>query len=165
MMSKSERIVRAGLPDLLARLWRYALVLTKDETAAELLTQATVAQAVEMADEYPVGTRLPAWCFGIMALSYQTLGQNRLVANGTPKLPKLDKTALDPKMKAMFDYVLTLPLTQRVTVFLVYVEGYKYREAADLMNVPIGTVMSRLSESRKILHAILDDAPDALPAR
>jgi len=46
-----------------------------------------------------------------------------------------------------------LPEAQRIVVLLVYVEGYRYREAAEMLNIPIGTVMSRLAAARKTIQA------------
>jgi RNA polymerase sigma-70 factor (ECF subfamily) len=51
----------------------------------------------------------------------------------------------------VLNQVNTLPEAQRQAVFLVYVEGYSYKEAAELMDIPIGTVMSRLATARRVI--------------
>ncbi|MCY4181232.1 MAG: hypothetical protein OXD48_13345, partial [Litoreibacter sp.] len=51
------------------------------------------------------------------------------------------------------DRVQTLPEAHRITTLLVYVEGYSYKDAAELLNIPIGTVMSRLAAARKAIKA------------
>jgi RNA polymerase sigma-70 factor (ECF subfamily) len=61
----------------------------------------------------------------------------------------------------VFTQVMHLPEAQRETVMLVFVEGYSYREAAALLEVPIGTIMSRLSNARQKLKAVMQhDAAD-----
>jgi RNA polymerase sigma-70 factor (ECF subfamily) len=57
--------------------------------------------------------------------------------------------------------VMALPEALRVTVVLVYLEGFKYAEAAEILDIPIGTVMSRLSSARKALQADLADKKEA----
>ncbi len=57
----------------------------------------------------------------------------------------------------MLDRVQGLPEGQRLTVLLVYLEGYSYREAAQMMDIPIGTVMSRLSTARKTISDLFED--------
>ena len=60
----------------------------------------------------------------------------------------------------MLDKVMALPEAQRVTVLLVYVDGYKYAEAAEILDIPVGTIMSRLSAARSKLASDLKDARD-----
>ena len=66
-MSEASRLeVRAGLQSSLARLWRYALVLSKARDAADDLVQATCLRAIEHADQFVPGTRADRWLFAIL---------------------------------------------------------------------------------------------------
>ena len=69
MSETSRREVRAGLEDCLARLWRYAIVLSKSRDAADDLVQATCLRAIERADQFAPGTRLDRWLFSILRQS------------------------------------------------------------------------------------------------
>lgn len=60
--------------------------------------------------------------------------------------------------RQVLDRVQALPDGQRLAVLLVYVEGYSYRETAELMDIPVGTVMSRLSAARKNISGLFEDA-------
>jgi len=62
--------------------------------------------------------------------------------------------------REVLDRVMSLPEAQRVTVMLVYVEGFKYAQAAEILDIPIGTVMSRLAAARATLASLLKDAKD-----
>ena len=66
MSEASQREVRAGLEPCLARLWRYALILSRANDAAEDLVQATCLRAIERADQFAPGTRLDRWLFAIL---------------------------------------------------------------------------------------------------
>src|SRR6202522_4085670 len=66
MSEASRREVRAGLEPSLARLWRYALVLSKARDAADDLVQATCLRAIERADQFAPGTRVDRWLFAIL---------------------------------------------------------------------------------------------------
>jgi len=56
------------------------------------------------------------------------------------------------------DHVMALPDAQRITVFLVYIEGLSYRETSQILNIPVGTVMSRLATARHNLSHLNDEA-------
>lgn len=165
MSSKGEKVIRAGLPDLLPRLWRYGLVLTRSQTAAEELTRATLKHAIESAEEYKLGSRLGAWAFlGMSNLRQKDLRdqqkdkKNTAAFSNIVDLPTMDKsTALDPINTRTFDLIMSLPEAQRRTVFLVYVEGYRYKEVAELLNVPIGTIIARLAAARRTINLLLSD--------
>ena len=75
--------------------------------------------------------------------------------------PHLGKTCDGPVKQQ----VSALPEAQRNAVFLVYVEGFTYQEAADTLSVPIGTVMSRLAAARSTLAKTLSPAPSAREKR
>lgn len=157
-------MVRNGLPALAPRLWRYALVLSKNEEDARDLAQATVLRALERAEQFQPGSRLDRWCFAILASIWKNELRSRSVRRGAGLVNVEDVAlisnapAIDVNILArqMLSYLNTLPDAQREAMFLVYVEGYSYQEAADRQQVPIGTVMSRLANGRAKLKQLAD---------
>ncbi len=153
----SEDEIRESLPDLYPRLWRFALALTGQAHHADDLAQAAALRAIEKADKYQADTQLDAWVFTIARRIWLNEMRAAKVRN-EGNLVSLDAIELpDPRSgpetnifhREVFNNVMALPEAQRVTVLLVYVEGYAYKEAADMLDIPIGTVMSRLSAARK----------------
>lgn len=162
MTAKSYDVIVSELPALLPRLWRYGLVLARDPVAAEGLVQATCVRALERSSQFTVGTRLDRWLFSIL----RSIWINHLRAQRI----RTGQGVVDPEQVLVTDgvqeietnifagqvlkQVLELPEAQRETLLLVYVEGLTYREAADVLNVPMGTVMSRLAAARLKLSAL-----------
>ncbi|MEM0927964.1 MAG: RNA polymerase sigma factor [Pseudomonadota bacterium] len=150
--------VEAGIEALLPRFWRFAISLTRDPQKAEDLVQDTCLRMLEKWEYFRPGTHLDRWGFTVMANLWRT-GLRRKV----PQL--LDEEAMErvedyaplPDRNLFIGQVLdaidALPEAQRSLVVLVYGEGFSYREAAEIMDVPIGTVMSRLHTARaKLAH-------------
>lgn len=151
---------------LLPRLRRMARVLAWEPADADDLTQLTVERALLRRDQWRPGTRLDSWMFRIMrnawideARSRQRHGRvlappeaGALAADpGAPSLEaRLEATAVERALGA-------LPEDQRVAVALVLIEGLSYQEAADSLEVPIGTLTSRLARGRATLQTALID--------
>jgi RNA polymerase sigma-70 factor (ECF subfamily) len=162
----SHEVVRTGLAPLLGRLWRYGVVLSGSRDTAEDLVQATCVRALEKAHQFTPGTRLDRWVFTILhsiwlneirAARYR---RGAGVVDAESVLVFDGIAAIEANISAgqVLRRVQGLPEAQRETVFLVYVEGLTYREAAELLGVPIGTVMSRLAGARERL-AGMNDTP------
>ena len=156
MREASRREVRAGLEPSLARLWRYALVLSKARDAADDLAQATCLRAIERADQFAPGTRIDRWLFAILRsiwlneIRSQRIGglvdaEDALISDGAREM-ETNITA-----STVLRAIGGLPEAQRETILLVYAEGYSYAEAAVALGVPIGTIMSRLAAGRAAL--------------
>ena len=152
----SEADIRSGLTEHLARLWRYGLVLSHQRDVADDLVQATCVRALERADQFIAGTRLDRWLFSILHSIWLNEIRARRVRQGQGFVDA-DETlsfdgARDTETHVMANQVLkqvnALPDAQRSAVFLAYVEGLSYREVAAILDVPIGTVMSRLAAAR-----------------
>ncbi len=152
----SEADIRSGLTEHLARLWRYGLVLSHQRDVADDLVQATCVRALERADQFVAGTRLDRWLFSILHSIWLNEIRARRVRQGQGFVDA-DETlsfdgARDTETHVMANQVLkqvnALPDAQRSAVFLAYVEGLSYREVAAILDVPIGTVMSRLAAAR-----------------
>jgi RNA polymerase sigma-70 factor (ECF subfamily) len=152
----SEADIRSGLTENLARLWRYGLVLSHQRDVAEDLVQATCLRALERADQFMPGTRLDRWLFSILHSIWLNEIRARRVRQGQGFVDAADALtfdgAYDTETHVMAGQVLrqvnALPEAQRTAVFLAYVEGLSYREVAGILDIPIGTVMSRLAAAR-----------------
>ena len=161
-VERSEEIVRAELPQLLSRLWRYGLVLSRDRSTAEDLVQATCVRALERARQFTPGTRLDRWVLAILHSIWLNEVRSRRIREGAGNVDATDALVFEGEREIeqnilaaqVFNAVQALPEAQRVALFLVYVEGLSYREAADLLHIPIGTVMSRLAAARAKLSGL-----------
>lgn len=152
----SHEAVKSGLAAELKRLWRYGLVLSGSRDAAEDLVQATCLRALERAHQFSPGTRLDRWLFAILRSIWLNdlrarrvrQGQGIVDAETALVFDGLREIESNIAARQVLRRVQALPEAQRETVFLVYVEGMTYREAAEALSIPIGTVMSRLSAAR-----------------
>jgi RNA polymerase sigma-70 factor (ECF subfamily) len=153
--------VRRELPQHLARLWRFGLVLSGQRHAAEDLVQATCVRALERADQFQIGSRLDRWLLTIMHSIWQNEVRSRRVRQGQGFVDAETVLVTDGVGTAetrvlgneTIRQVQALPDAQRETVFLAYVEQMTYRETADVLGIPIGTVMSRLAAARAAFSA------------
>src|ERR1700733_13876403 len=159
MSEASRREVRAGLEPSLARLWRYALVLSRARDVADDLVQATCLRAIERADQFVPGTRVDRWLFAILRSIWLNEIRSRGIREGgrfaqpdevyTTDGPR--ETELNITASAVLRAIEQLPEAQRETVVLGYGEVYAYAEAAAVLAVPVRTVMSRLATARAAL--------------
>ena len=148
------------LPGLLPRLWQFAMRLTRDEHDAQDLVQRCCVRALERRAQWQPGTSLLSWLFAIEHSIWinelrrpQRLRTESLDApDAIPAEDRPDPQARDPWQHAHYRQVVArveaLPEAQRTVMLLVAVEGLSYREAAEVLEVPIGTVMSRLARAR-----------------
>ena len=138
------------------KFWRYCLVLTGDKERADDLAQAACARALEKADQFQVGTHLDRWMFRLIQRLWINELRKESVRIGGGLAPIEEANLIDPDLdpekkllgREVLLEVMRLPEAQRTTVLLVYVEGYSYRDAAMVLDIPIGTVMSRLAVAR-----------------
>lgn len=149
---------------LLPRLRRFALGLTRKPEDADDLVQAAVERALSNLDRWKEGSRLDSWLFRIMQnlwIDQVRAQRTRGVSAGDAELPDLpgedgrDVNEARLTLRATLDAVWRLPDDQRAVMMLIVVEGYSYREAAEVLDVPIGTVMSRLARARMGLERML----------
>ena len=165
MTTSGHDAVMAGLASYLDRLWRYGLVLSGNRTVAEDLVQATCLRALERAHQFEAGTRLDRWLFSILhsiwlneirAARYRQ-GEGLVDAESALVFDGIKEIETNILAAQVLKEVQSLPEAQRETVFLVYGEGLTYREAAEILAIPIGTVMSRLAGARVKLAALASE--------
>jgi RNA polymerase sigma-70 factor, ECF subfamily len=155
----SDDPLQRDLPQMLPRLWRFALRLTRNTSDAEDLLQRCCVRALERRLQFRPGSAMLSWLFCIMHsiwLNELRSAQRRREASiqGAEVFDIEDVAASsgDPEQGLWYRQVVgaveQLPEAQRLVMLLVAVEGLSYGEAADVLNVPIGTVMSRLSRAR-----------------
>jgi RNA polymerase sigma-70 factor (ECF subfamily) len=167
-----ERAVRTGLGMLLPRLWRFAVVLTRDRAAADDLVQATCLRALDRAQQFDPATRLDRWTFAILASIWRNEARRklifaRIVEGGLPgMLPEDEGASAEEALFARRVVALVdrLPEAQRAAVALVYLEDFTYREAAQALDIPVGTVTSRLAAARGTLLRMIEDGATARAA-
>ncbi|WP_374471903.1 RNA polymerase sigma factor [Phenylobacterium sp.] len=160
--------IRSQIVALLPRLRRLARVLTRDTVDADDLVQLTVERALVRTDQYRPGTRLDSWMFRIMKNAWIDESRAR-TRRGAVLAPEEDGTRVGSDGAGDMEARLAareveaamakLPQDQRLAVALVLVEGLSYREAAEVLEVPEGTLTSRLVRGRQALMGHLQEAP------
>lgn len=156
--------LRRDLPQHLPALWRYALALSARLDIADDLVQATCVRAIERAEQFRPGTSLIAWLVTICRsiwlneLRSRTIRDHQSLGGDLLDLPDTHPgTEANIFAREVFAKVMQLPEAQRETVVLAYVEGFTYSEVAAALDIPIGTVMSRLSAARAKLRPLAGD--------
>lgn len=153
--------IREQMTALLPRLRRFAASLTGNIPDADDLVQDTVERALRNLHRWKPGTRLDSWMYRIAQnIWIDAVRARRVRAAGNADPPE-EALAFDGvrAAEAKLSFADTcralgeLPEEQRAVVALVLIEGLAYREAAEILDVPIGTVTSRLARARETLTA------------
>lgn len=158
------------LPDItrhIPALRRYALVLTRDAGQVEDLVQESLARALAASHGWRPGSDLRAW---LLSITHNTFisgwRRDQVARTGLERvadtLPRPSQPVLpDLRVEArqVVDRLLSLPDGMREILLLAVVEEMSYREIADMLNIPLGTVMSRLARARIALRARVEDGP------
>jgi RNA polymerase sigma-70 factor (ECF subfamily) len=162
-MTESADPVREGLIELLPRLRRFARSLTGNVHDADDLVQIAIERALMRSAQWQAGTRLDSWMFGIVRNAFidEARSRRRRAQVFAPaeagEHVGMPGSGNDADILAVEAALAGLPEEQRSAVSLVLIEGLSYKEAAEAMNVPIGTLTSRLARGREALQAILSD--------
>ena len=165
--------VRLQLAAHLTRLWRYGMVLSHNRDMAEELVQSTCVRALEKSAQYEPGTRIDRWLFAILHSIWISdlrarrvrMGQGFVESDFIEAPDTRDQDDDNRHYRQVMRRVNALPEAQRNALFLVYVEGFTYQEAAQTLSVPIGTIMSRLATARATLAKPADVPPSAQEKR
>ncbi len=161
--------VRSSMIELLPRLRKFAFALTGSSDQADDLVQDTCERALARMDQWVPGTRLDSWMYRIAQNIWLDRGRARKVRGevvnieDVPNLQGVDGREITEKrltLEAVNAGMIRLTDDQRVLIALVCVDGLSYQEAADVLELPIGTVMSRLARARKTLSAAIGEVPE-----
>jgi RNA polymerase sigma-70 factor (ECF subfamily) len=152
------------LAALLPRLRRFAHGLSRNPTDADDLTQLTVERALRSQDQWQAGTRLDSWSYRIMRNLWIDTVRARSRRERFEAPPEeaasigddpREKVDASIELKRAMAAMARLPDEQREVVTLILVEGFGYREVAEMLDLPIGTVSSRLVRGRNALLEML----------
>lgn len=146
--------------DLLPRLRRLARVLTRDVTAADDLVQIAVERALSRRDQWRPGTRLDSWVMRIMKNAWidETRSRSRwgkVLEAEDAGVNVADVSERPAEQMAIAQAMAALPDEQRIAVALVLVDGLSYAEAAEVLEIPPGTLNSRVVRGRAALMEAL----------
>jgi RNA polymerase sigma-70 factor (ECF subfamily) len=168
-MTEFARLLETEIP----RLRRYARALTRDVTRADDLVQNCLTRAVAKQHLWQPGTDLRAWLFTILHNQHVNdvrrsvrEGVNVAVEEMAPVLSVYPSVMGTLQLRDLEAAMTKLPQEQRQVILLVGLEGLRYEEVALILNVPVGTVRSRLSRGRDQLRRLMeiDDEAEAAPA-
>jgi RNA polymerase sigma-70 factor (ECF subfamily) len=165
--TRSEDFEQLALP-LFPSLYNHAFWLTRNQAEAEDLVQETFTKSLRAFDSFQSGTNFKAWIFRILRNSFLTT-RTGIAASRTvflEDLPEtLDTTSSGPtpednlirldNQAALHAALEQLPPPLREALLLCDVEEIKYKDIAAILDVPIGTVMSRISRARTTLRQLL----------
>lgn len=153
--------IRGEIVVLLPRLRRFARGLSATQDDADDLVQAACERALRSIDSFEPGTRLDSWMFRIVRNLWidqtrrthlESLDENaaEIVGDDGPRI-------IDARLELadLRERIAALPSHQREVLILVCVEDLSYRDTAEILNVPVGTVMSRLARARQALGVTL----------
>lgn len=161
--------LKRDLIALLPRLRRFARSLTRSMPEADDLVQEACLRALSRSDQWDPSQPLDRWMFRITRNLWISELRKRGVRIGQGQVPAEDAVELvspetgEHRVAAnqLQAQVLALPEDLRAVLLAVSVEGYSYAEAAELLDVPIGTVMSRVHRARKALATELSEMSGA----
>ena len=154
------------LSALLPRLRRFAHGLSRNPADADDLTQMTIERALRAQAQWQPGTRLESWLYKIMRNLWIDTVRSRGRRDQVEAPPEEAETlGHDPRaavdasidLQRVMAAMGRLPDEQREVVALILIEGFGYREAAELLGLPIGTVSSRLVRGRTALLALVGE--------
>jgi RNA polymerase sigma-70 factor (ECF subfamily) len=161
--------IRFLIVALLPRLRGFALALTRSGDGADDLVQATCEKALRACDSWMPGTRLDSWMFRIMQNHWidtkrmqrphqpieDEYGRLEMAGDDGPRITEARLTL--GRVRGLIDI---LPEDQRAVLLLVCLEEMSYRDASEVLDIPVGTVMSRLSRARRtLIEAMEGESP------
>lgn len=156
--------LREQVVEVLPRLRRFCLALTRAQDAGDDLCQATVERALSRADQFIPGTRLDSWMYRIAQNIFiddkrrvRTRGheidvENAFTLVGDDGLQVVEGRSDLARARAA---MAALPEEQRLLLTLVVLDGMSYKDAAATLDIPIGTVMSRIARARRSIDRLI----------
>jgi RNA polymerase sigma-70 factor, ECF subfamily len=162
--------VRSRMIEFLPRLRRFAYTLTRNSDQADDLVQDTCERALARIELWKPGTKLESWMYQIARNLWVDRGRAARVRGASADLNSAlniagsdGRTVTENRLMVsrVFECMERLTRDQQVLLALVCVEGLTYPEAAEILGIPVGTVMSRLSRARQAIGAAILDKSDA----
>lgn len=145
----------------------FAITLTRDNETAKDLFQETLYRALANKDKYNVGTNIKAWLYTIMRNifinNYRRKAKQSTVLDSTPndfllnynQVVSTNTAVANLSMKEVQEAIFNLPEIFK-NPFLLYFDGFKYHEIADMLGEPLGTIKSRIHFARKLLKTHIE---------
>jgi RNA polymerase sigma-70 factor, ECF subfamily len=159
--SEVSQNIQQELVALLPRLRRFARNLTRDAADADDMVQIALERALTRSEQRQADSRLDSWMFKIVRNAWidevRSRGRRNKIfveaeaGEHVGSEPMEQETTMMSVQAAM----MKLPEEQREAIGLVLIEGLPYKEAAEVLDIPIGTLTSRLSRGRETLQALL----------
>ncbi|MEM1276420.1 MAG: sigma-70 family RNA polymerase sigma factor [Pseudomonadota bacterium] len=158
--------IKAEIAALLPRLRRFAAALSGNTEDGDDIVQTACLKALDRLDQFEPGTRLDSWMFRIVQTTFLDRTRrhehrfatadidrlNRISDQGGAARQSEDRLLLAQVRSA----IASLPDDQRSVLVLVAIEGFSYKDAAATLDIPVGTVMSRLSRARAQLKPLME---------
>ncbi len=160
-MSEAFESIRVQLIELLPRLRRFARNLARQPDDADDIVQIALERALSRCEQWDASSRLDSWMFGIIRNAWIDEVRSRQRRGPHLDVNEMSETiadshaAMEIEMMSVQAAMAQLPEEQRTAVSLVLVEGLSYKEAAQVMEIPIGTLTSRLARGREALQVLL----------
>ena len=165
----SSQTFERELTQLLPRLRRFAHALCRNGSDADDLAQETIERALRSRNQWEEGTRLDSWAYRIMRNLWIDTGRAR-TRRQNREAPEVEAQSVgtDPReaihasleLQRAMAAMNKLPDEQREVVALILIEGFGYREVSEMLDLPIGTVSSRLVRGRIALLDMLGGSAD-----
>lgn len=162
--------IRSRMIEFLPRLRRFAYTLTRNSDQADDLVQDTCERALARIELWKPGTKLESWMYQIARNIWVDRGRAAKVRGEPADLDTImnlsdsdGRTVTENRLMVsrVLECMGALTRDQQVLLALVCVEGLTYPEAAEILSIPLGTVMSRLARARRAIGAAVHDKSDA----
>jgi RNA polymerase sigma-70 factor (ECF subfamily) len=169
MTDKNLSDLRRGLTMLLPRLRRFGAALSGSNDEGDDIAHAAIERALSKSGQWQPGTRLDSWMFKIMQNIWK---DRRRKLRSDREKQSLEMAATDVSIDGQRVTETSLMLARareqfallsddhRMVLALVVIDGHSYQEAADMLEIPVGTLMSRLYRARETLREMIEKAPN-----
>jgi RNA polymerase sigma-70 factor, ECF subfamily len=160
-MADASDLLQSRIVELLPRLRRFARALTGNPHDADDLLQTALERGLARITQWQPDTRLDSWLYAIVKNAWidelRSHRRRARVLEDAALLEQIPDPALETADRLAIEQALArLPEEQRAAVALVLIEGLPYKEAAQIIGVPIGTLTSRLARARQALQELLE---------
>jgi RNA polymerase sigma factor (sigma-70 family) len=162
-MTVNAATIHADIAAMLPRLRRFARSITYNREDGDDLVQVAVERALTRTEQWEAGTRLDSWIFRIMKNAWidEVRGRMRRDQIFAPEelgeQVGIDAAEAHQQRMAIQKAISMLSDDHRLVIGLVLVDGMPYKEAAEVLEIPMGTLTSRLARAREALQGLLSD--------